>query len=161
MIFLQKYHNFFVIIINPIFHHTVHTTFYNPLFPPHTHSTMTTNQFSTTYQNLKNKKYHISNSKSKTQTERGFQEKKQRERKTRRRRWRGRRSWRSGARGGWGRGWEAWWAGSSCSTEGSFSTTDLLRLHSRLSSSLLPTTCGFCFYCSDFIRLMRKIYFVF
>ena len=31
---------------------------------------MTTNQFSTAYQNLKNKKYRISNSKSKTQTER-------------------------------------------------------------------------------------------
>ena len=44
---------------------------------------------------------------------------------------------------------------------------DLLCLHNHLSSSLLPTKRGlngssfsfflFCFYCSDFIRLMRKI----
>ena len=53
------------------------------MFPPHTHSSIITNQFSTTYQKLKNKKYlHLKLKDSKIErTSRKKKEKKRKKRK--------------------------------------------------------------------------------
>ena len=70
--------------------------------------------------------------------------------KIRGRRWRGRWSWRSGAKGR-GRGWGVC---SSCGPDGSFSTA-------TCPPPYCHKTWFFFFFCSDSIRLMRKIVFVF
>ena len=109
----------------------------------HTHSTITINQFSTTYQKLKNKKYLNSNSKSKDSNRERISAAKKRERERERERERGRPGNEDGKEDNYG---------------------DQVPEEAEEEDDPPPyrqQNAVFCIYCLDFIRLKRKIFFVF